>query len=118
MINQLASIIGVFFKIFETRLSLLAFELHEEKLKLFKILVLVSCCLIFLNFGLMSLMILIMWAIEPERRIFVLYMTTGLLFFISLIVGLLATRSLKKSSFLKRTREQVRLDIDILRGDD
>lgn len=118
LLNRGASFLTTFMKSFESRLKLVVVELEEEKGRILKTLFLIVASLLFLTFGLMSLMILIMWAIEPEKRIIVLYMTTFILFLLSIILGVRARRGLNFSSFLKETRKQINIDINSLRGED
>lgn len=118
LLNRGSSFLTTLMKSFESRLKLVVVELEEEKGRIFKTLLLVGASLLFLTFGLMSLMILIMWAIEPERRILVLYITTFVLFLLSIFLGVCARRGLNYSNFLKETRKQINIDINSLRGED
>lgn len=52
----------------ETRLRLAAVELEEEKANLIQLLVMAGLTLLLTAFGLMSLLILIFWAIDPLYR--------------------------------------------------
>lgn len=118
LLNRGTYFLTTLMKSFESRLKLVVVEIEEEKGRIFKTLLLVGASLLFLTFGLMSLMILIMWAIEPEKRILVLYITTFVLFLLSIILGVCARRGLNYSNFLKETRKQINIDINSLRGED
>nr|VUD23178.1 Inner membrane protein YqjE [Salmonella sp. NCTC 7297] len=53
----------------ETRLRLAVVELEEEKANLFQLLLMVGLTMLFAAFGLMSLMVLVIWAIDPQYRL-------------------------------------------------
>lgn len=69
----------------ETRLRLAVVELEEEKANLIQLLVMAGLTLLFTAFGLMSLLILIFWAIDPLYRLMALGATTGVLLFLAIV---------------------------------
>ncbi|MCB5624635.1 phage holin family protein, partial [Bifidobacterium animalis] len=50
----------------ETRLRLAVVELEEEKANLFQLLLMLGLTMLFAAFGLMSLMVLIILAVDPQ----------------------------------------------------
>ncbi|WP_228350995.1 MULTISPECIES: phage holin family protein [Limnobaculum] len=94
----------------QTRLELIAVELEEEKANLFQLLMLVGLTLVFTGFCLMGLFILVCLAIDPVNRVLALSLITGILFLLAVITGIWAMVRVKRSTFLKETRHQLKLD--------
>ena len=63
----------------ETRVRLAVVELEEEKANLFQMLLMLGLTMLFAAFGLMSLMVLIIWAIDPQYRLNAMIATTVVL---------------------------------------
>lgn len=103
--------------IVETRLRLAVVELEEEKARLFQLLLVTGLTLLFTAFGLMSLLVLIMWVIEPQYRLPVLAWTTGVLFILAIAGGLWTVSTAKRSSFMRHTRQELKKDRDLLEDD-
>lgn len=101
----------------ETRLELLCVELEEEKANLTQLLIMVGLTLLFAGFFLMGLFILICFAIDPAYRVVALSVLTGILFVLALAVGIGAVSKARKSTFLKETRSQLKLDHSLLKDD-
>ncbi|ALX92059.1 phage holin family protein [Serratia fonticola] len=94
----------------ETRVRLAVIELEEEKANLIQLLMMAGLTLLFTAFGLMSLLILIFWAIDPAYRLMALGTTTAVLLFLA-VVGLIWTLSkARRSTLLGATRQQLELD--------
>ncbi|WP_411755655.1 phage holin family protein [Serratia sp. (in: enterobacteria)] len=94
----------------ETRVRLAVVELEEEKANLIQLLMMAGLTLLFTAFGLMSLLILIFWAIDPAYRLMALGTTTAVLLFLA-VVGIVWTLSkARRSTLLGATRQQLELD--------
>ncbi|ATM76757.1 MULTISPECIES: phage holin family protein [Serratia] len=94
----------------ETRVRLAVIELEEEKANLIQLLMMAGLTLLFTAFGLMSLLILIFWAIDPAYRLMALGTTTAVLLFLA-VVGIVWTLSkARRSTLLGATRQQLELD--------
>lgn len=65
-------------------------------------------------FGLMSLLILVFWAISPEYRIYALAITTAVLLICALIGAIMTLRKVRNSTLLGDTRQQLELDKRLL----
>ncbi|RLM06555.1 hypothetical protein BIY27_19630 [Gibbsiella quercinecans] len=103
-------IITILVSMVETRLRLVAVELEEEKANLIQLILMAGLTLLFTAFGLMSLLILIFWAVEPEYRLIALGTTTAVLLFLAL-VGLIWTLvKARRTTLLSNTRKQLELD--------
>ncbi|XNM86533.1 phage holin family protein [Escherichia coli] len=99
----------------ETRLRLAVVELEEEKANLFQVLTMLGLTMLFAAFGLMSLMVLIIWAVDsaisPEcddchhRGV----AATG-----KLIGGNWTLRKSRKSTLLRHTRHELANDRQLL----
>ena len=61
----------------ETRLRLVVVELEEEKANLFQLLIMTGLTLLFAAFGLMSLLVLVIWAVDAQYRLHVMIATTS-----------------------------------------
>ncbi len=71
----------------ETRVRLAVAELEEEKANLIQMLLMLGLTMLFTAFGLMSLMVLIIWAVDAQYRLMAIAITTGVLFLLALILG-------------------------------
>lgn len=100
--------------IVETRLRLVVIELEEEKNHLFQLLLLTGLTLIFAAFGLMSLIALIIWGLEPEYRLLALAWITATLLGLALIIGLWTLMKARRATLLKATRKELRTDRALL----
>ncbi|MCU6316452.1 phage holin family protein, partial [Proteus mirabilis] len=98
----------------ETRLRLVATELEEEKSNLIQLILLAGAALLLTAFGLMSLMILVMWAVDPVYRLTAMIIMTSVLLVGALIFALWAVRKARHSSLLGATREQLAIDRQLL----
>lgn len=65
-------------------------------------------------FGLMSLLILIFWVIDPEYRIYALAITTAVLLIGALIGAIMTLKKSRNSTLLGDTRQQLELDKRLL----
>lgn len=101
----------------ETRLRLAVVELEEEKNNLIQLLMMTGITLLFLTFGLMSLLILAFWAIDPADRLMAVGITTAILLFLAL-VGIIWTLSkARRTTLLSVTRKQLEIDRSLLEDD-
>lgn len=101
----------------ETRLRLAVVELEEEKLRLIQLLLMTGLTLLFTAFGLMSLLVLIIWAVDAEYRLKVMIGTTIALFVLALIGGCWTLAKARKSTFMRHTREELHNDRALLEDD-
>lgn len=100
--------------IVETRLRLVVIELEEEKNHLLQLLLLTGLTLIFAAFGLMSLIALIIWGLDPEYRLLALAWITATLLGLALIIGLWTLIKARRATLLKATRKELRTDRALL----
>lgn len=110
-------IITIIVEMVETRVSLAVVELEEEKANLVQILLMLGMTMLFAAFGLMSLMVLIIWAIDPQYRLNAMIATTAVLLVLALIGGLMTLRKARKSTLLRHTRKELANDRDLLEED-
>ena len=101
----------------ETRVRLAVVELEEEKANLFQLLLRLGLTLLFAAFGLMSLLVLIIWAVDPQYRLQVMIATTSVLLLASLIGGIWTLRKARRSTFLRHTRDELANDRALLEDD-
>jgi len=101
----------------ETRVRLAVVELEEEKANLFQMLLMLGLTMLFAAFGLMSLMVLIIWAIDPQYRLNAMIATTVVLLVGALIGGLWTLRKARQSTFLRHTRQELANDRSLLEDD-
>ncbi|WP_193015047.1 phage holin family protein [Proteus sp. FME41] len=114
VLNSLSKIGAIVLGMVETRLRLIAIELEEEKTTLIQLILMAGVTLLLTAFGLMSLLILIFWAIPPEYRIYALATTTAILLFCALIGAIMTLRKARNSTLLGETRQQLELDKRLL----
>ncbi|ONG03249.1 hypothetical protein BWR13_23960 [Escherichia coli] len=69
---------------------------------------------IMVEFGLMSLMVLIIWAVDPQYRLNAMIATTVVLLLLALIGGIWTLRKSRKSTLLRHTRHELANDRQLL----
>ena len=114
LLDTLTRIATIVISMAETRLRLVATELEEEKSSLIQLILLAGAALLLTAFGLMSLMILVMWAVDPVSRLTAMIILTSVLLGGALIFALCAVRKARRSSLLGATREQLAIDRQLL----
>ena len=103
-------IVSIMVEMVETRLRLAVVELEEEKANLFQLLLMLGLTMLFAAFGLMSLMVLIIWAVDLNAMI----ATTVVLLLLALIGGIWTLRKSRKSTLLRHTRHELANDRQLL----
>ena len=101
----------------ETRVRLAVVELEEEKANLFQLFLMLGLTLLFAAFGLMSLLVLIIWAVDAQYRLNVMIATTVILLLAALIGGIWTLRKARRSTFLRLTRQELANDRALLEDD-
>lgn len=118
VLEILQRIASITVNIVETRLQLIAVELEEEKVNFIQLLLLVGLALLCTAFGLMCLIGLIFWSVDPIYRYQALAITTGSLVLLAIIFAIWALKKAKQSTLLSSTREQLSQDANALAGKD
>lgn len=105
-------IVSIMVEMVETRLRLAVVELEEEK----RISTFTDAGPddAFAAFGLMSLMVLIIWAVDPQYRLNAMIATTVVLLLLALIGGIWTLRKSRKSTLLRHTRHELANDRQLL----
>lgn len=98
----------------ETRVRLAAIELEEEKATLIQLLMMAGITLLFTAFGLMSLLVLVIWAIDPAYRLIALGSTTAVLLALAIIGVIWTLTKARRSTLLGSTRKQLETDRELL----
>ncbi|CFQ43033.1 MULTISPECIES: phage holin family protein [Yersinia] len=98
----------------ETRVRLVAIELEEEKATLIQLLMMAGITLLFTAFGLMSLLVLVIWAIDPVYRLMALGTTTAVLLALAIIGVIWTLTKARRSTLLGSTRQQLQTDRELL----
>ena len=98
----------------ETRVRLAVVELEAEKANLIQMLLMVGLTMLFTAFGLMSLMVLTIWAVDAQYRLMAIAITTGVLFALALIFGLWTLAKSRRSTLLSATRKELSEDRKLL----
>jgi len=111
-------IVTIMVDMVETRLRLAVVELEEEKANLFQMLLMLGLTMLFAAFGLMSLMVLIIWAIDPQYRLNAMIATTAVLLLLALIGGIWTLRKARRSTLLRHTRNELANDRALLEDDE
>ncbi|EOC0208255.1 phage holin family protein [Cronobacter dublinensis] len=110
-------IVTVLVEMVETRLRLAVVELEEEKANLFQLLLMTGLTMLFAAFGLMSLMVLLIWAVDPQYRLNVMIGTTVTLLILALIGGIWTLKKSRQSTLLRHTRHELANDRQLLEDD-
>ncbi len=98
----------------ETRIRLAVIELEEEKTHLVQLLLMAGVTLLFTAFGLVSLLILLVWAIDPAYRLVALSVATAVLLLLALIGFIWTLAKARRSTLLATTRKQLEIDRALL----
>ncbi|AOP41910.1 phage holin family protein [Edwardsiella piscicida] len=98
----------------ETRLRLAVVELEEEKANLIQLLLMAGVTLLFTAFGLMCLLVLLFWAVEPAYRLMALGIATALLLLLACVGAIWTLTKARHSTFLLATRKQLEIDRQLL----
>ncbi len=101
----------------ETRLRLVVVELEEEKANLFQPLIMTGLTLLFAAFGLMSLLVLVIWAVDAQYRLHVMIATTVVLLLAAAIVGIPTLRRRAAPRCCVLTRKELENDRALLEED-
>ncbi|MCP9268115.1 phage holin family protein [Xenorhabdus sp. XENO-1] len=101
----------------ETRIRLIAVELEENTATLVQLLLLIGFTLLFATFGLMCLLILIFWVIDPVYRATAMAITAGILLILAVFSAIWTLRKTRKLTFFNSTREQLKIDRKMLEDD-
>ncbi|WP_314154444.1 phage holin family protein, partial [Rouxiella badensis] len=88
ILDSAQRIVTILVGMVETRLRLVVVELEEEKANLFQLLLMACITLIFTAFGLMSLLVVLFWAIDPAYRLMAMGTTTAVLLLLAIILGI------------------------------
>ncbi|WP_348265537.1 phage holin family protein, partial [Salmonella enterica] len=75
-----------------------------EKANLFQLLVMVGLSMLLAACGLMRLMVLVIWAIDPQYRLNAMIPTTVVLLVLALIGGIWTMGKARQSTLLRHTR--------------
>ncbi len=111
-------VVTLLVEIAETRLRLLVIELEEEKSNLFQLLLMLGLTLLFAAFGLMSLLVMVIWAVDPQYRLDVLIATTAILLGLALIGGIWTLTKARRSTLLRQSRKALEHDRQLLEKDE
>ena len=114
VINIGQRIVTTLVSMVETRVRLAVVELEEEKANLIQMLLMLGLTMLFTAFGLMSLMVLIIWAVDAQYRLMAIGITTGVLLLLALIFGLWTLRKSRQSTLLSATRKELHSDRQVL----
>ncbi|MDX5628380.1 MULTISPECIES: phage holin family protein [unclassified Brenneria] len=114
VISSAQRIITIIVSMVETRVRLAVIELEEEKANLIQLLIMAGLTLLFATFGLMSLIALIIWGIDPQYRLFALGCITAALLGLSLILGIWTLLKVRRPTLLKSTRKELATDRALL----
>ncbi|WP_370547945.1 phage holin family protein [Edwardsiella tarda] len=98
----------------ETRLRLAVVELEEEKANLIQLLLMAGVTLLFTAFALMSLLVLLFWAVDPSYRLLALGIATAVLFLFAIIGAYWTLSKARRSTLLSATRNQLAIDRQLL----
>lgn len=114
VLNTVHRIATIVVGMVETRVRLAAIELEEEKATLIQLLMMAGITLLFTAFGLMSLLVLVIWAIDPAYRLIALGTTTTVLLVLAIIGVIWTLTKARRSTLLGSTRKQLETDRELL----
>ncbi|WWO99255.1 MAG: phage holin family protein [Candidatus Dasytiphilus stammeri] len=115
IINVVKSIIRTLIDIVETRISLIITELNEVKSKFLLLIILTGFTIFLVAFGLISLLLILIFTIDPEYRLLIMTGITSILFLSAIILGLWTNHKLKQLKFFYLTCKELKLDRKFLK---
>ncbi|WAT03120.1 phage holin family protein [Rouxiella chamberiensis] len=118
MFDSAQRIVTIMVGMVETRLRLIVVELEEEKANLFQLLLMACITLIFTAFGLMSLLVVLFFAIDPAYRLTAMATTTAVLLLLAVILGAWTLGKARRSTLLSASRRQLKIDRALLDKDE
>ncbi|CAJ0990840.1 phage holin family protein [Pantoea sp. Nvir] len=107
-------IITILVSMLETRIRLAVIELQAEKFNLIQLLLISGLTVLFTAFSMMSLIVLIIWAIDPQYRLMAICIITGIFFLLAIIFGLWSLRKSHRSTLLRHTLQELEIDRQLL----
>ncbi|WP_226051268.1 phage holin family protein [Dickeya chrysanthemi] len=113
-VSTVQRILALLVGIAETRLRLVMVELEQEKNLLIQLLLMVGLTLLFTAFGLVGLIVLILWSLDPALRLTALCWITAALFALALFGALWTLIRLRRSTLLRDTRKELAADRALL----
>ncbi|ATO31516.1 hypothetical protein F6X50_18500 [Dickeya dianthicola] len=113
-VSTVQRILAILVGMAETRLRLAVVELEQEKTLLIQLLLMVGLTLLFTAFGLMSLIALIIWSLDPALRLAALCWVTATLFGLALFGAFWSLKRLRRSTLLRDTRKELAMDRSLL----
>lgn len=114
-VNTIQRIGSLLVDIAESRIDLLSVELEQEKNHIINLLLMSGVAIICLLFGVISLLILICWAIDPAYRFIVVAIFTAALLLIALFTAMATIKKVKSWTFLQETRANLKADRALLK---
>lgn len=118
ILSSAQRIVTIMVGIIETRLRLVVVELEEEKANLFQLLLMACITLILTAFGLMSLLVVLFFAIDPAYRLLAMATTTAVLLLLAVILGVWTLSKARRSTLLSASRRQLKIDRALLEKED
>ncbi|MDE1482241.1 phage holin family protein [Xenorhabdus bovienii] len=115
--DTLRRVAAIVVSMVETRIRLIAVELEENTATLVQLLLLIGFTLLLAAFGLICLLILIFWAIDPVYRAIAMAITAGILLILAVFSAIWTIRKTRKLTFFNSTREQLKIDRKMLEDD-
>ncbi|WWO97838.1 MAG: phage holin family protein [Candidatus Dasytiphilus stammeri] len=115
IINVVKSIIRILIDIVETRISLIITELEEVKSQFLLLIMLTGFTIILVAFGLISLLLILIFTIDPEYRLLIMTGISSILFLSAMILGLWTKHKLKKLKLFYLTCKELKLDRKFLK---
>ncbi len=100
--------------IVETRVRLAVVELEQEKILLIQLLLMVGLTLLLATLGLISLVALIIWSLDPAWRLVALGGITAAFLMLALIIGGWTVVRVRRSTLLQATRNELAADRSLL----
>lgn len=117
LFDTLRRVAAIIVRMVETRIQLVAVELEEGAAMLAQLLLMVGFTLLFAGFGLMCLLMLIFWAIDPAYRVTAMVIAAGTLLILAVFSAIWTVRKARKLTFFNTTREQLKIDREMLEDD-
>ncbi|MBK4764782.1 MAG: hypothetical protein FT671_00165 [Pantoea sp. Brub] len=115
MLNVSKNIVNEIFNIIKTRINLFILELKEEKINFIQLLLISGLTVFFTAFGIISLIITIIWSINPQYRFIAIIINTVILFLLAILFGIWSVTKSRQLTLLCHTYKELEIDSELFR---
>lgn len=118
LVENIRRFFAVLTGMLHTRLELVVTELEEEKNNITGLLLMAGLTLMFIIFGVISLLFFILLSAAPEYRLMILGCASAVFIVLAFVFGIIIRGRIARGGMLQETRRQLKKDLDMLKEDE